>query len=356
MKKKCLISLILTALALGTVSEIKAETSLLGGAKEPQIIINNRVLAKANGKPISVMDLMKKMDMLFYRQFPQYTSSTQARYQFYLANWKHVLNELIDKEMITADSEESKLVVSPGDVRQEMETLFGPNIIENLDMINLSFEEAFQMVLADITIRRMMYFRVQTKAMAQATPQKIREYYDRIANNTIRDNEWIYRVITVRHRDPSKAAETAHIVQNLLKEDKVPFADLAGKLEGMFPDAAKRPSVTVSEEFHTNEKELSDSFKKTLVTLSPDSFSLPLAQKSRSDNSTVVRVFYLKEMIAGGAIPFKDLEAKIKGILIEEAMEKESEAYLKRLRQHFDVPEGLVDDLAKSDYQPFVLK
>lgn len=356
MKTKFLFSLLFSSIALCFPDAITAETTLLGGSKDPQIIVNNRILAKANGKAISVIDLMKKMDMLFYRQFPQYTSSVAARHQFYLANWKFILTELIDKELIMADAAESKLVVSAGDVRQEMETLFGPNIIENLDKVGLTFDEAYQMVLADITIRRMMYFRVQSKAMTQATPQKIREYYDQVAKNTIRDNEWIYRVITVRHKDPAKAAETANTVKTLLDVDKIAFVDLPAKLKEQVPESPRQPTVTVSEEFHTNEKELSDSYKKTLEILKPDSYSLPLSQKSRSDNSTVVRIFYLKEMTPGGAIPFKELEAKIKGILVEEAMEKESTVYLTKLRQHFDTQEGQIQELINSDYQPFVLK
>lgn len=356
MKKKFLYSLIFSSMAFSTLCEAKADSSLLGSSKEPQIAVNNRILAKANGKAISVIDLMKKMDMLFYRQFPQYTSSAAARYQFYLANWKLVLTEMIDKELIMADAEESKLVVSAGDVRQEMETLFGPNIIDNLDKVGLTFEEAYQMVLADITIRRMMYFRVQSKAITQATPQKIREYYDQIAKDTIRDNEWAYRVITIRHRDPTKAAEMANTVQMLLKDEKVPFDGLLAKIEELTPQSPKQPTVTLSEEFHTKEKELSDSFKKTLITLTPDSFSIPIAQKSRSDNSAVVRIFYLKGMTPGGAIPFKELEAKIKEKLVEDAMDKESKAYLTKLRQHFDTQDGQIQELISSDYQPFVLK
>ena len=357
MKTKLLFSLIFSSFALCSINQAQAEVSLIGGsAREPQITVNNRILAKANGKPISVVDLMKKMDMLFYRQFPQYTSSAAARYQFYLANWKYVLNEMVDKELIVADAEESKLVVSAGDVRQEMESMFGPNIIDNLDKVGLSFEEAYQMVLADITIRRMMYFRVQSKAITQATPLKIREYYDKIAKDTIRDNEWVYRVITVRHRDPAKAVESANQALTLLKDDKVAFTDLPAKMKEKSSDPLKAPSLTVSEEFHTNEKELSDSFKTTLLTLKPDTYSSPSSQKSRADNSTVVRVFYLKEMTPGGAIPFKELEAKIKEKLIDDAIEKESKAYLTRLRQHFDAQDGMIEELVNSDYQPFMLK
>lgn len=336
--------------------EAAPENLFLGAPQEGQIVINNRILAKANGKAISVVDLMKKMDMHFYRQFPQFTSSIQARFQFYQVHWKHVLNELIDKELIMADAEESQLNISAGDVRQEMESMLGPNIIENLDKVGLTFTEAYQMVLADITIRRMMYFRVHLKAISQTTPQKIREVYEQIAKNNIRDNEWVYHVVTIRHRDPTKAADTANLVYSLLKEDNVPFADLTAKLKEIAPDSSKQPSVTISEELHTNEKELSDSFRETLTKLTPESYSIPIAQKSRSDHSTVVRIFYLKHMKLGGPVPFSELENKIKEKLIDEAIEKESTDYITKLRRHFDIREDELNQVLSSDFQPFILQ
>lgn len=351
-----LIPIFLILSLIVSTSAIYGETSLLGGGQEQQITVNNRILAKANGKAISVVDIMKKMDMLFYRQFPQYTSSVQARYQFYMANWKHVLTEMIDKELIMADAAESKLQISAGDIRQEMEALFGPNIIANLDKVGLTFNEAYDMVLADTTIRRMMYFRVQAKAISQATPQKIREYYDKIAKDNIRDNEWVYHVITIRHRDSTKAVDTANTVHALLVEDKVSLKDLPNAVKDILKASPKPPTVTVSEEYHTNEKELSDSFKKTLVTLSPGSYSLPISQKSRSDNSTVVRIFYLNSMTPGGTVPFSEMEAKIKSQLIEEGIDRESKAYIAKMRQHFDIQQDQIDALLSSDFQPFVLK
>jgi len=356
MKSKFFVSSLLAISAFSMPAIQAADSFLLGSSQEPQILINNRILAKVNGKAISVMDLMKKMDMQFYRQYPQYTNSVQARYQFYQANWKYVLAEIIDKELIIADSEEAKLVVSTGDVRQEIETLFGPNIIENLDKVGLSFEEASKMVLDDITIRRMMYFRAQSRAISQVTPQVIRKYYDEVAKDNIRDNEWVYSVVSIRHRDSTKAAEMANNVRILLVEDKLPLSDLLEKVKEITPATGKAPAVTVSEEFHTKEKELSDAFKDILVSLRPDSYSNPIPQKSRADNSTVIRMFYLKQMIAGGAIPYHELEGKIKDRLLDEAVGKETDKYMKRLRQHFDVQEGQLKEMLAADYQPFSLK
>lgn len=347
------------ALITGTAAQVEAQSTpfLLGGADvEPQIIVNNRILAKVNGKGISVMDLMKKMDMSFYRQYPEYASLVQARFHYYQANWKHVLEEIVDKELILADAEESKLVVSNGDVRQEMESLFGPNIITNLDKVDLTFDEAFKMILADITIRRMMYFRVQSKAITQVTPQTIRKYYDEVAKDNIRDNEWVYRVISIRHRNPTTAAEMANMARHLLTEENLPLDELSDKLKAATAGLARPATFTVSEEFRTKEKELSDSFKQALAELTPNSYSAPIVQKSRADNSTIFRIFYLKDMHQGGIVPFRELEAKIKDRLIDQAIAKESDAYLNKLRQHFDVQDGQLKELLSSEYQPFSLK
>lgn len=350
---------LILSLLIATISasvEAKSDSFLFGNEQEMQITINNRILAKVNGKAISVMDLTKKMDMQFYRQFPQYATSVQARFQFYQANWKYVLEELIDKELMLADAQEAKVPVSAGDVRQEIEALFGPNIVTNLDKIGLTFEEASKMVLADITIRRMMYFRVQSKAINQVTPQLIRNYYESYAKDNIRDNEWIFNVISIRHRDAKRAEEAAKQAYHLLSVDKVPHDELVNKIKEQSANARRPPSITISEEFHTKEKELSDVFKTTLATLQPDTYSQPVSQKSRSDNTTVYRIFYLKSMVPGGTIPFADLESKIKDKLIEQAMIKESDAYIAKLRQHFDVQEAQLKEILSSDSPPFMLK
>jgi len=356
MKINSFICSLLLACAATSICEAKGESVLLSGAQEPKLVVNNRILVQVNGKAISVIDVMKKMDMLFYKQYPEYTSSVQARYQFYQANWKHVLDEMIDRELILGDAEESKLVISPGDIRQEMENLFGPNIITNLDKIGLTFAEAQKMVHDDITMRRMMYFRVQSKAINEVTPQVVRTTYDQIAKDNIRDNEWIFNVVTIRHRDSTKAAETANLVSRMLSEDNVPLSDLNEKLKEIAPKTPKSPTVTISEEFHTNEKELSDPYKKILVTLSPNSYSSPTSQKSRSDNSTVVRIFYLNKMNQGGPIPYAELSPKIKDKLIDNAINKESDAYIKKLRLQYHVQDSQLEGLISSNFQPFELE
>jgi hypothetical protein len=332
-----------------------APASLINSGPDQQIVVNNRILAKVNGKAISVIDIMKKMDMTFYKQFPQYANSVQARYQFYMTNWKPVLGEMIDKELILADASEAKITITQGDIRQELEELFGPNIIVNLDKAGLTLDEASQLVLADITIRRMMYFRVHSLALNKVTPQVIRTYYDEVAKDHIRDNEWTYSMVSIRHRNPTKAAELANYAHHLLIDEKVPMTDLAAKVQDPNADP-KQPVLTVSEEYHTKEKDLSESFRTILKTLQPDSYTAPIAQKSRAGGGSVFRIFYLKSMKEGGVVPFAELEPKIKAKLLDDEVTRESEIYLRKLRKQFNVQETQLKELLSSDFQPFVLK
>lgn len=340
-----------------------ASFSLEGAMNDPflfnkedksHIAVNNRVLAYVNHKAITVLDVMKKMDMLFLKQFPEYTTSPQARLQYYQVNWKHFLQELIDKELILADAEENKMVVSTGDVRQEMETLFGPNIIENLDKIGLQFDEAFKIVQGDITIRRMMMARVNSKAMRSITPQLIREAYEDFSKKNIKKEEWHYQVLTIRNPDPTSGAETANIAYTLLTEEKTPIDQVVSTAKEKAPHL--KSSITLSEDLFQTEDELNDTIKGAISPLEPGNYSKPVAQKSRSDKSTIFRIVFLKEKVAGGSIPYSEIEVQIKNQLYEKAIEKESVAYLSKLRQHYAMNENYIQEMIPDTFQPFSIK
>lgn len=318
--------------------------------EEKKIVIHNRVLAKVNDKSITVYDLMKKMDLLFYRQFPEYTHSVQARFHFYNANWKAVLRDLMDKELIMADAEEVKMQVSNGDVRQEMEEMFGPNIITNLDQVGLTFEEAWKMVHADIVIKRMLYTRANMKAIKQVTPLTIRDAYTNYAKENQKPETWGYSIINVRDPDPAKGAEAAQRAYQLLAVEHLPTKELAEKLKDT------DTKIAVSEEYKHTAEEMAEHSKKVLATLKVGEFSTPQPSKSRTDGTTVYRIFYLQDKVEAGAPPFNKVSNELKDKLIDEASNKEIDQYIARLRKHFDVQGGDLELLKKENFQPFVLQ
>ena len=333
---------------------VAAETLLYTPDEQKKIVVNNRILAKINGKSVSVYDVMKKMDMLFYRQFPEYTSSTVARYQFYSANWEHVLQDLVDKELIMADAEEAKMQVSKGDVRQEMESMFGPSIILNLDKAGLSYDEAWKMVQSDIIIKRMLFSRANAKALKKITPQVIKQAYEEYAKANIQPDRLVYTVISIRDKNKQKGAEAANQAYQLITNEKIALQDLTVKLSSL-SSVAKSSKVTVSEEFRHAFPELSESYKNALSPLKPNESSQPIAQKSRTDGSTVYRIFYLKAKEAGGAPPFNEVANTLKDKLLDEEASLQIDLYLNKLRKHFDVQGGQVEELKKEAFEPFAL-
>lgn len=342
-------------LATATLLEAQSNSLLFNPITEQEVFVNNRILAKVNGKAISVIDVMKKMDMLFYRQFPEYTSSAPARFQFYNVNWKYVLNDLIDKEVILADAEEHKMPLTNGDIRQEMELLFGPNIIANLDKIGMSYDEAYKIVKGDIILRRMLYYRVNTRAMWEVTPQAVRAAYEEYARENIQEEEWLYHVVTIRDKDAEKGKKAAESVYELLKNKTADLPSLTSYLKEN-EILAKTTSVNVSEEFRHNSKEMSDANRDIITKIGPQEFAEPIAQKSRLDGAAVYRIFYLSEKTEGGIPPFSGIEHKLKDKLLGIAIDKETATYLKKLRTHFDVQDNALVELVGEDFQPFILK
>ncbi|MGK5595233.1 MAG: peptidylprolyl isomerase [Parachlamydiaceae bacterium] len=326
---------------------------LMSRENEPKLVINNRVLIRVNGKAITVMDVMKRMDIHFLRQYPEFTTVDEARYQFYESNWEPVLEELITKELILADAEENKVTVSSGDIRQEMEQYFGPNIIENLDKIGLSFDEAYKMVEGELIVRRMLSVRVHNKVQGNVTPHAIKQHYDEFAKNNIRKESFRYQVVTIKHTDPNAAKAIAELAYDLLVKKSVSLDTL--KSQPKLIASAKDASITISNDLTHQTSDLADIIKTELLRLSPNTFSSPFAQKSRADRSTIFRIVYLKEKTPEGPIPFSEAEMTIRDHLLDTGMANESETYVQRLKKHFDIEDNQNIHL-HTGFKPFSLK
>lgn len=354
---KNILTLLCCLFFISMALEAKNESALLGQETPAKIAVNNKILAKVNGKAISTVDIMKKMDMLFYRQFPQYVSSVEARFKFYEINWKHILQEFIDKELVLADAAESKIEVSSGDIRQEMEMYFGPNIIVNLDKVGLSFDEAYKMVQDEITIRRMLMFRANSKAIRLVTPALVRQAYEEYSKDpkNIRKPTWDYRVISVRGADEAVNKHVAEQAYAMLVNDQATLDNLSDKLKE-YNILQNDTKVSVSELFRHQESEMSEAYKDSILKLQPKVYSEPVAQKSRSEKGVVYRLFYLSQQEPGGAIPFKEIESKLKDKLLSDAADKETALYVEKLRKHYHVQDSDLNALVPANYVPFTLK
>ncbi|MGA8163804.1 MAG: peptidyl-prolyl cis-trans isomerase, partial [Waddliaceae bacterium] len=216
-------------------------------------------------------------------------------------------------------------------------------------------EEAWEMIKEELTIRRMLAMRVNSLAFQSVTPKDVRQAYENYEKEHPRTDAWRYQVISVRGENADECEELANYAFQLLQEESCPIDELEHALT-QSPYATGNLAVNISNDYHNDEKDISESHKQVLCALAPATFSPPISQQSRANQSTVFRIFYLKEIILGGAPPYEEMENQLKERLIEETIHQESEKYIAKLRKHFDVENMNQYHMIPDDFLPFALK
>src|SRR6267154_3855499 len=167
--------------------------------EEPrELIIYNRILAKVNDKTISVIDVMKKMDLFLQKYYPHLTGSKLARYQFYSSQWREYLTQMIDQELMIADAEKLDVKLTDAEVREELLTRFGPNIMPVLDKLGLTYDEARKMIHDEMLVQRMIWFRVNSKALSKINSLDVKAAYRQFCEQNPELEEWQYQVLSIR--------------------------------------------------------------------------------------------------------------------------------------------------------------
>ena len=313
---------------------------------EQRIAVQNAILAKVNGKTISMMDVKKKMDMVFHQSYPHLADSNQARFQFYEASWRHVLMDMIDNELIISDATDKEIKLTDGEVREVMEERFGPNVMQTLDKIGLTYDETWKMLRNEIIVQRMTWWFVHSKAVSSVTPQDIRQAYRLHLDKNPAYSEWQYRVVSIRVDEPNDAL--AEKVQLALAESgKNPDEAMLKEFE------APGVSIALSNEFTAKTEDLSELHKASLENLTPGTYSKTSFQKSRADKKTVYRIFYLAGKNDYAPAPFENLSSNLRDELIQKAVVQESEGYIGKLRKHYGFE---TDQAIPEDLHPFSLQ
>jgi hypothetical protein len=359
MKKNNLASLLLLTLALNASAVFAddrppfGEDFSLSSQESQEIIINNRILLKVRGKPVSLMDVVRKMDFLFTRQYPQLASSPIARYQFYNLNWRHMLDSVIDDQLMLADAEEKKVEVTDGDVRETMEDLFGPDVVLNLEKYGLSYDETWELIRTELIVSRMSQIMVKSKAQTEVGPKAVKTVYEKITNSTPLQKKWIYQTLTVESKDEEVGKNVAQKALELLEGQKVAFSELPNTLkEGTPEDVA----IRVSEEFDRKEKELSLAHRAILETIAVGTFSSPISQVAKKDGTHQFRIFYLKKCEEGKRVPLSELQEKVSQELLQKAVGRYSAAYTEKLRKHYGITKNYIETMVPKNFEPFSIR
>lgn len=311
-----------------------------------KIAFQNSILAKVNGTAISMLDVKKRMDMLFHQYYSNLSHSSTARYQFYEKSWRPILMEMIDNELILADAEEKEVKITDADIRETMETRFGPNVLSTLDQIGFTYDEAWKLLKKELTVQRMTWWFIHSKAIQSVTPQLIRSAYKGFLEEHPPYQELKYHIVSIR----SENMEIADKVYKLLvASGKSPETLTATLLE-------MDPSIQVSSEYCASDLEISESHKSALFPLESGSYSIPILQKSRVDNKSITRIFYLSSKTDHPAPSFQELSPSLRDQLIQKAMAQHSQTYVDKLRSHFGFDTSFLKESLPEDLQPFSLQ
>ena len=322
---------------------------------DQKIGVQNAILTQVNGTTLSIMDVKKKMDVAFHQSYPQLIDSAPARFQFYQNSWRQASLELIDHELILADAEDREIKVTDGEVREELENRFGPNVMLTLDKVGISYPDAWKMIRNEMTVQRMMWYFIHSKALQNVTPQDIRQEYHRYLKEHPAYQEWTYRVVSIREgsKDQIQAfAEKAHAKLHESGQDPATLEAELKKMEQEHPGC----SVTVSPEYKANHLKLSDAHKSALSSLSEGEYGKPLVQFSKAENKTIARIFYLSEKQDFPAPSFEDLYVKLNGELIQKAVASESDRYIAKLRKHYGYDAEHLKESLPDNLTPFSLR
>lgn len=320
----------------------------------PVLCVHNRVL-KVHGRSISILDLQHKLDVVFYRDFPQYANEVEARCMFYQMHWRTVLQDMIDAELILSDAEEKKVEISDGDIREELEAMFGPNVLANLDQLGMTFDEAKDFVRKDLTVKRMLAILVRSKAMQQVTPTAVRQAYREYQEATAKQALWKYQVMTLQADTPDAPALLASTVQALFEGGKGGFAPLVAALESE-PLKETFPSFRVSSTYERTEEDLAATYRSILSAIPVGGYSAPIESVDPKSGALAYKIFHLVSHEAPEYVSLDKAEPKLREILLARGVEKGTQEYLARLRRQYGISDTYIAEIFPKDFEPFVLK
>lgn len=352
---KMLLCLLLLPFCLSlTADEYSPATPSFSGTsnqREPQIIINNTPLAKINGKIISLIDVVKKMDLFLYEYDPNLKLSAAEKVQFYMGRWSETLEEMICNELVLLDAQQKEIKVSDGEVREELEDRFGPNIMSNLDLIGLTYDQAREWIREDITIRQMMWYKVHSKAMQVTTPQVIKNAYQAYLEKNPPVENWTYKVISVRGKNQEACEAVAKEAYTLLSTKDKTLEEVAAELK----EQNQEITITVSDELSGDTPNISKQHYEVIKNLTTHSYSEPVSQVSRFDKSTVSRVFYLDNLVEKLPSDFDSMHEPLKNKLLHETADKEKDKYHNGLKRRYGFDKVSPRMPLPDDYQPFTV-
>jgi hypothetical protein len=260
---------------------------------------------------------------------------------------------MVDRELVLLDAQDKKFEVSQGDVREELEEIFGPNVMLNLDNAGLTYDEAFSILKNEITIRRMLYMQVRQKVMATIAPQDIRALYDKYREKKGDEKECHWSCITVKNVTQDGLKEVADELYFLLTQDQVPASDLETVLQkkGLLTEGME---VTISPLFTQKSGEIAENLQELFFSMKEGEWSKPQKLASRRGFESM-RLYHIEKCQAADVETFESKELELREALIESRMEEKTKEYYKELEALYTISKDEIEKELPETFQPFEL-
>ncbi|MBP7074163.1 MAG: hypothetical protein KBA81_02125 [Rhabdochlamydiaceae bacterium] len=311
--------------------------------------MNNRILTTVNGKTLSMLDVVKQMDVYLSQYYPQYLDAEEAKIQFYNVQWKPTLQRMIDQELMMADAESREVKATDAEVREEIQNRYGPNVMGSLDKLGISYEEAKKMVYQDLVVQKIQWLRVTSKVLARVTTEVIKKTFDEYLIKNPPKEMWTYQFLTLRFDEIDTAMSQAEQIKDLQETSSSLLSVAADLFKQKLPET-EWTHFSLSSELQLEEKELSEAHRDVLAKMTVNDWSKPIVQQSR-DGSQVVRIFHLKSHTKQETPLFETMANGLRQEILNQYAEKEMDVYLARLHQRFNYNNDSLD--IPPQFEPF---
>lgn len=318
-------------------------------ANSQKIGVNNRILTTVNGKTLSMLDVVKQMDVYLSQYYPQYLDAEEAKIQFYNVQWKPTLQRMIDQELMMADAESREVKATDAEVREEIQNRYGPNVMGSLDKLGISYEEAKKMVYQDLVVQKIQWLRVTSKVLARVTTEVIKKTFDEYLIKNPPKEMWTYQFLTLRFDEIDTAMSQAEQIKDLQETSSSLLSVAADLFKQKLPET-EWTHFSLSSELQLEEKELSEAHRDVLAKMTVNDWSKPIVQQSR-DGSQVVRIFHLKTHTKQETPLFETMANGLRQEILNQYAEKEMDVYLARLHQRFNYNNDSLD--IPPQFEPF---
>ncbi|WP_213319096.1 hypothetical protein [Chlamydiifrater volucris] len=291
------------------------------------LIVHDRVIMKVNEERVlTVLDVIHKLNVIFYSAYPNLADSLPARSQFYEKMWPSVLELAVDEFLMCEDAHAKKIHVDRTMVKEEIEEMFGGDLTPFAIHFDMTPEHVFSVVHRSLVSQRMVSMMIRSKALLQVTPSMVRDYYLKLAEEAANTLVWKYRVLTVKAANESQAEKIAQKVVDRINETRSIDKE---RLSALVLSQGGR--LTLSEEFSRSSKELSAAHEKILVAVPEGAIcGAPVPHRDGA-----CKVFAKLDVSAAKIAPISELENGIKSTLVREKYLCIEKNYKDKLRSRY---------------------